>query len=114
MTVRQHMAESFCLWTKCTGRSTDAANLMKPMLFLEKLKNIGVTTIEEHREQIEKDSTFGRRFQQALVNEPGVEATISILPDLSASIAANNVSNLNLLCLHGRPLVFAKSVGSNN
>jgi ATP-dependent Clp protease ATP-binding subunit ClpB len=61
----------------------DAANLLKPMLARGELRMIGATTLEEYRQHIEKDSAFERRFQQVLVNEPSVEATISILRGLA-------------------------------
>jgi ATP-dependent Clp protease ATP-binding subunit ClpB len=61
----------------------DAANLLKPMLARGELRMIGATTLDEYRAHIEKDSAFERRFQQVLVNEPSVEATISILRGLS-------------------------------
>jgi ATP-dependent Clp protease ATP-binding subunit ClpB len=61
----------------------DAANLLKPMLARGELRMIGATTLDEYRAHIEKDSAFERRFQQVLVNEPTVEATISILRGLS-------------------------------
>jgi ATP-dependent Clp protease ATP-binding subunit ClpB len=60
----------------------DAANLLKPMLARGELRMIGATTLDEYREHIEKDSAFERRFQKVLVNEPSVEATISILRGL--------------------------------
>mmetsp|Transcript_20125 Transcript_20125/g.30192 ORF Transcript_20125/g.30192 Transcript_20125/m.30192 type:complete len:674 (+) Transcript_20125:585-2606(+) len=68
----------------------DAANLLKPMLARGELKMIGATTLEEHRQHIEKDSAFERRFQQVLVNEPSVEATISILRGLSDKYEAHH------------------------
>jgi ATP-dependent Clp protease ATP-binding subunit ClpB len=61
----------------------DAANLLKPMLARGELRMIGATTLEEYRQHIEKDSAFERRFQQVLVNEPSVEATVSILRGLA-------------------------------
>lgn len=61
----------------------DAANLLKPMLARGELRMIGATTLEEYRQHIEKDSAFERRFQQVLVSEPSVEATISILRGLA-------------------------------
>jgi ATP-dependent Clp protease ATP-binding subunit ClpB len=61
----------------------DAANLLKPMLARGELRMIGATTLEEYRQHIEKDSAFERRFQQVIVNEPSVEATISILRGLA-------------------------------
>lgn len=66
-----------------TDGSMDAANLMKPMLARGELHMIGATTLEEYRKYVEKDSAFERRFQQVMVKEPSVEATISILRGLN-------------------------------
>jgi len=60
----------------------DAANLLKPMLARGELRCIGATTLKEYREHVEKDPAFERRFQQVLVSEPSVEATVSILRGL--------------------------------
>lgn len=60
----------------------DAANLLKPMLARGELRCIGATTLDEYRKHVEKDAAFERRFQQVMVNEPSVEATISILRGL--------------------------------
>merc|ERR1712093_411518 len=57
----------------------DASNLLKPMLARGELRCIGATTINEHRENIEKDPALERRFQQILVRQPSVQDTISIL-----------------------------------
>jgi ATP-dependent Clp protease ATP-binding subunit ClpB len=57
----------------------DAANMLKPMLARGELKLIGATTLTEYQKYVEKDPAFERRFQQVLVGEPSVEATISIL-----------------------------------
>jgi ATP-dependent Clp protease ATP-binding subunit ClpB len=65
-----------------TSGSMDAANLLKPMLARGQLRCIGATTLDEYRQHVEKDAAFERRFQQVLVNEPSVEATISILRGL--------------------------------
>ncbi len=68
----------------------DAANLMKPMLARGELRMIGATTLEEYRQHIEKDAAFERRFQKVLVNEPSVEATISILRGLTDRYEAHH------------------------
>lgn len=68
----------------------DAANLMKPMLARGELRMIGATTLEEYRKHIEKDAAFERRFQKVLVNEPSVEATISILRGLTDRYEAHH------------------------
>lgn len=57
----------------------DAANLLKPMLARGKLKVIGATTLNEYRENIEKDSAFERRFAQVIVEEPSVPDTVAIM-----------------------------------
>ena len=62
--------------------STDAGNLLKPMLARGVLRCIGATTINEYRKYIEKDPALERRFQPVLVGEPSVEDTISILRGL--------------------------------
>ena len=62
--------------------STDAGNLLKPMLARGVLRCIGATTVNEYRKYIEKDPALERRFQPVLVNEPTVEDTISILRGL--------------------------------
>ena len=62
--------------------SMDAGNLLKPMLARGELHLIGATTLDEYRENIEKDKALERRFQRVLVQEPSVEDTISILRGL--------------------------------
>merc|ERR1712159_381774 len=57
-------------------------NLLKPMLARGELRCIGATTINEHRENFEKDPALERRFQQILVKQPDVPDTISILRGL--------------------------------
>ena len=59
--------------------SMDAGNMLKPMLARGELHCIGATTLDEYRKYIEKDKALERRFQPVLVDEPGVEETISIL-----------------------------------
>lgn len=57
----------------------DAANLIKPALARGELHCVGATTIDEYRKYVEKDAALARRFQPLMVEEPGVEDTISIL-----------------------------------
>jgi ATP-dependent Clp protease ATP-binding subunit ClpB len=64
------------------GGSMDASNLLKPMLARGELRCIGATTLDEHRQHIEKDPALERRFQQVFVDQPTVEDTISILRGL--------------------------------
>jgi len=68
----------------------DAANLLKPMLARGELRMVGATTLEEYRQHIEKDSAFERRFQKVTVDEPTVEATISILRGLADRYEAHH------------------------
>ena len=65
-----------------SGGAMDASNLLKPMLARGELRCIGATTINEHRENFEKDAALERRFQQILVKQPSVQDTISILRGL--------------------------------
>ena len=60
----------------------DAGNMLKPALARGELHCIGATTLNEYRDNIEKDAALERRFQKVLVNEPTVEDTIAILRGL--------------------------------
>jgi ATP-dependent Clp protease ATP-binding subunit ClpB len=60
----------------------DAGNMLKPALARGELHCVGATTLDEYRKYIEKDAALERRFQKVLVDEPTVEATISILRGL--------------------------------
>ena len=62
--------------------SIDAGNLLKPLLARGELHCIGATTLEEYRQNIEKDAALERRFQPVRVDPPSVEETISILRGL--------------------------------
>ncbi|MCZ6728061.1 MAG: AAA family ATPase, partial [Acidobacteria bacterium] len=65
-----------------TEGSTDAGNLLKPMLARGELHCIGATTLDEYRKYIEKDAALERRFQPVRVEPSSVEDTISILRGL--------------------------------
>jgi ATP-dependent Clp protease ATP-binding subunit ClpB len=65
-----------------TEGSTDAGNLLKPMLARGELHCIGATTLDEYRKYIEKDAALERRFQPVVIDAPNVEDTISILRGL--------------------------------
>ena len=65
-----------------TEGSTDAGNLLKPMLARGELHCLGATTLDEYRKYIEKDAALERRFQPVLIDPPTVEDTISILRGL--------------------------------
>ena len=65
-----------------TEGSTDAANMLKPMLARGELHCIGATTLNEYRQHMEKDAALERRFQPVTVDPPSVEDAISILRGL--------------------------------
>ena len=65
-----------------TEGSTDAGNLLKPMLARGELHCIGATTLDEYRKYIEKDAALERRFQPVMTDAPNTEDTISILRGL--------------------------------
>jgi len=67
-----------------TEGSTDAGNMLKPMLARGELHCIGATTLDEYRKHVEKDAALERRFQPITVDAPSVEDTISILRGLKA------------------------------
>ena len=62
--------------------SMDAGNMLKPALARGELHCVGATTLDEHRQYIEKDAALERRFQKVMVEEPSVEDTIAILRGL--------------------------------
>jgi ATP-dependent Clp protease ATP-binding subunit ClpB len=62
--------------------AVDAGNMLKPALARGELRVVGATTLDEYRENIEKDAALERRFQPVYVGEPNVEDTIAILRGL--------------------------------
>jgi len=68
----------------------DAGNMLKPMLARGELRLIGATTLDEYRENIEKDAALERRFQQVYVGEPSVEDTVAILRGLKERYEAHH------------------------
>ena len=62
--------------------SLDASNILKPSLSSGKIQCIGATTLDEYRENIEKDGALTRRFQEVVINPPSEEDTIEILTKL--------------------------------
>ncbi len=65
-----------------TEGSMDAGNMLKPALARGELHCIGATTLDEYRQDIEKDAALERRFQKVIVDEPSEEDTIAILRGL--------------------------------
>ena len=70
--------------------SMDAGNMLKPMLARGELRMVGATTLDEFRTGIEKDPALERRFQQVMVGEPSVEATVAILRGLKGRYEAHH------------------------
>ena len=70
--------------------SMDASNMLKPMLARGELRMIGATTLDEFRENVEKDPALERRFQQVFVGEPSVDDTIAILRGLKERYEAHH------------------------
>jgi ATP-dependent Clp protease ATP-binding subunit ClpB len=67
-----------------------AGNLIKPALARGELRCIGATTLDEYRQNIEKDAALERRFQPVKVDEPTVEDTIAILRGLKPRYDAHH------------------------
>ena len=83
--------------------SMDAGNMLKPMLARGELRLIGATTLDEYRENIEKDPALERRFQQVFVGEPSVEDTVAIryisgrqLPDKAIDLVDEAAAHLRM------------------
>jgi ATP-dependent Clp protease ATP-binding subunit ClpC len=68
-----------------TSGSLDASNIFKPALARGEIQIIGATTLDEYRENIEKDAALTRRFQQVIVNEPTLEETKMILHNIKGN-----------------------------
>ncbi|HPR60490.1 MAG TPA: ATP-dependent Clp protease ATP-binding subunit, partial [Prolixibacteraceae bacterium] len=62
--------------------SLDAANMLKPALARGDIQCIGATTLDEYRQNIEKDGALERRFQKVLVEPTSIEETIQILNNI--------------------------------
>ena len=68
----------------------DAGNMLKPMLARGELRMVGATTLDEYRENIEKDPALERRFQQVYVGEPSVADTVAILRGIAPKYEAHH------------------------
>ncbi|KIL45669.1 ATP-dependent chaperone ClpB [Jeotgalibacillus soli] len=90
-----------------TEGAMDAGNMLKPMLARGEIHCIGATTLNEHRQYIEKDPALERRFQQVLVQEPNEEDAISILRGLKERFEIHHGVNI-----HDRALVAAVSLSN--
>ena len=68
----------------------DAGNMLKPMLARGELRLVGATTLDEYRENSEKDPALERRFQQVFVGEPSVADTVAILRGIAPKYEAHH------------------------
>ncbi len=66
------------------GSALDAGNLLKPMLARGNFRCIGSTTFKEYQNHFEKDAALARRFQKIIVDEPSIDAAITMLKGLKA------------------------------
>ncbi|MGA1545944.1 MAG: ATP-dependent Clp protease ATP-binding subunit, partial [Flavobacteriaceae bacterium] len=62
--------------------SLDASNMFKPALARGEIQCIGATTLDEYRQNIEKDGALERRFQKVLVEQTSTEETFEILKNI--------------------------------
>lgn len=67
-----------------SGGSLDAANMLKPALSRGEIQCIGATTLDEYRQNIEKDGALERRFQKVLVEPTTFEETVEILNNIKS------------------------------
>ena len=62
--------------------SLDASNLLKPALARGEIQCVGATTLDEYRQNIEKDGALERRFQKVIIEPTSVDETIEILNNI--------------------------------
>ncbi len=67
-----------------SGGNLDAANMLKPALARGEIQCIGATTLDEYRQNIEKDGALERRFQKVLVEPTSFEETVEILNNIKS------------------------------
>ncbi len=67
-----------------SGGSLDAANMLKPALSRGEIQCIGATTLDEYRQNIEKDGALERRFQKVLVEPTTFDETVEILNNIKS------------------------------
>ena len=73
--------------------SLDASNMFKPALARGEIQCIGATTIDEYRQNIEKDGALERRFQKVVVEPTTVDETIEILQNIKDKYEAHHNVN---------------------
>lgn len=73
--------------------SLDASNMFKPALARGEIQCIGATTLDEHRQHIEKDGALERRFQKVIVEPTSAEETVEILNNIKDRYEAHHNVN---------------------
>ena len=73
--------------------SLDASNMFKPALARGEIQCIGATTLDEYRQNIEKDGALERRFQKVVVEPTTVDETIEILQNIKDKYEAHHNVN---------------------
>ncbi len=73
--------------------SLDASNMFKPALARGEIQCIGATTLDEYRQNIEKDGALERRFQKVVVDPTTVDETIEILQNIKDKYEAHHNVN---------------------
>ena len=73
--------------------SLDASNMFKPALARGEIQCIGATTLDEYRQNIEKDGALERRFQKVVVEPTSVKETIEILQNIKDKYEAHHNVN---------------------
>jgi len=73
--------------------SLDASNMFKPALARGEIQCIGATTLDEHRQHIEKDGALERRFQKVIVEPTSPEETVEILNNIKDRYEAHHNVN---------------------
>ena len=76
-----------------TSGSMDAANMLKPALARGEIQCIGATTLDEYRNNIEKDGALERRFQKVMVEPTSEEETLTILNNIKEKYEAHHNVN---------------------
>jgi type VI secretion system protein VasG len=69
---------------------SDAANLLKPALARGELRTIAATTWAEYKKYFEKDAALSRRFQVIKVDEPGIDAAISMMRGVAGMLESHH------------------------
>jgi ATP-dependent Clp protease ATP-binding subunit ClpC len=73
--------------------SMDAANILKPSLARGEIQCIGATTLDEYRQNIEKDGALERRFQKVMVEPTTLEETLQILKNIKEKYEEHHCVN---------------------